>query len=107
MYEARVLDIHIQGEDVIYFIHYMGWNKRWDEWLHEDHVFEYNDKNILKTKELMRKHNPLASKKKAAVSKPKKGQPVKQTSPPAQQSVINTAATSTTKGSRSRTQKQG
>ena len=76
MYEAKVLKIHRAGLDVVelmegkeddvdryprlkhlreidtYFLHYSGWNSKWDEWVGIERILEHNDENKLKKSQL-------------------------------------------------------
>ncbi|CAJ0862853.1 7221_t:CDS:2 [Entrophospora sp. SA101] len=49
-YPAQILDTKINyiGGTVgpQYFIHYKGWNKKWDEWVPEDRIFEMTQERI-------------------------------------------------------------
>jgi mortality factor 4-like protein 1 len=47
-----------------YFLHYQGWNKKWDEWVEQARVMIYNEENLL----LQKQHN---SKKRAAANSKK------------------------------------
>ena len=33
IYEAKIQKLEIKDGQAKYFIHYMGWNKNWDEWV--------------------------------------------------------------------------
>ncbi|KAK6461147.1 MRG-domain-containing protein [Scheffersomyces coipomensis] len=35
-----------------YFLHYQGWNSKWDEWVNSDRILEFNDMNKFKKTEL-------------------------------------------------------
>ncbi|CAN0010437.1 unnamed protein product [Choristocarpus tenellus] len=35
LYEAKVIKYKLAGEEYTYFLHYMGWNSRWDKWVTE------------------------------------------------------------------------
>ena len=41
MYPAKILKI---GADDQYFIHYQGWNKKWDKWVHASLLMEEGPK---------------------------------------------------------------
>jgi len=32
--------------NIEYFIHYIGWNNKWDEWVDSDDVLEVNEINL-------------------------------------------------------------
>lgn len=36
----------IEKSDVQYFVHYIGYGKKWNEWIDEINVFKFNDKNV-------------------------------------------------------------
>lgn len=44
-----------------YYLHYQGWNSKWDEWVGIDRIMEFNDENKFKKLEL----DQLTKKKKA------------------------------------------
>ncbi|CAI2723372.1 unnamed protein product [Schistosoma spindalis] len=54
MYEAKCLDVKVKEDGVMYFVHYQGWNKNWDEWVTEKRMFKYNEEGLKKQKELER-----------------------------------------------------
>eukprot|EP01084_Bolivina_argentea_P007776 14589_1 len=68
-YKAKILDVGDVGEQSFY-IHYSGWNKRWDEWVFNEKLFKYDSKkenqNIVATK------NKKQKKVKKRKLKPKK-----------------------------------
>lgn len=60
LYEAKVLKAeNWTGDDNLtkavgphYFVHYMGWRARWDEWVPESRMLKLNEDNIQKQKAL-------------------------------------------------------
>ncbi|CAH8290966.1 unnamed protein product [Schistosoma turkestanicum] len=54
MYEAKCLDVRVKEDGVMYFVHYQGWNKNWDEWVTDKRMFKYNEEGLRKQKELER-----------------------------------------------------
>ncbi|PWN37535.1 MRG-domain-containing protein [Meira miltonrushii] len=60
LYEAKVLKAeNWTGDDNVtkavgphYFVHYMGWRARWDEWVPESRMLKLNEDNIQKQKAL-------------------------------------------------------
>nr|CAH8868640.1 unnamed protein product [Trichobilharzia regenti] len=54
MYEAKCLDVKVNEDGVMYFVHYRGWNKNWDEWVTDKRMFKYNEEGLRKQKELER-----------------------------------------------------
>ncbi|XP_074304236.1 protein MRG1 isoform X2 [Silene latifolia] len=55
IYEAKVQKAEIRKKEWRYFVHYLGWNKNWDEWVGTDRLMKYTDENIQKQQELERK----------------------------------------------------
>ncbi|KAL3235367.1 hypothetical protein MRX96_022509 [Rhipicephalus microplus] len=68
LYVAKCIMAQVKDEQTMYFIHYRGWNKNWDEWVPESRVLEFNDVNLQKQKELQKAHLKR-EKKKAAKQK--------------------------------------
>jgi len=65
-YEAKVLNVGHDPKDkndrnaeTKYFVHYMNWNKNWDEWVTIDRIQEHNDANI---KAMVEFHQALKQK---------------------------------------------
>ncbi|XP_039284818.1 AT-rich interactive domain-containing protein 4A-like isoform X2 [Nilaparvata lugens] len=56
IYESKCQQVRICEEDNTpeYLIHYLGWNKNWDEWVEESRILKYNDVNVKKQQELER-----------------------------------------------------
>ncbi|KAG5447035.1 Mortality factor 4-like protein 1 [Clonorchis sinensis] len=52
LYEAKCLDVKVKEDGVVYFVHYQGWNKNWDEWVTDKRIFKYNEEGLRKQKEL-------------------------------------------------------
>ncbi|KAI8334648.1 chromo domain-containing protein required for cell polarity [Chlamydoabsidia padenii] len=52
IYEARILDRKLETDDEkktnypIYYVHYQGWNKKWDEWLDNTRILTWNEENL-------------------------------------------------------------
>ncbi|OVA15917.1 Chromo domain/shadow [Macleaya cordata] len=65
IYEAKVQKVESRKKDRRYFVHYLGWNKNWDEWVGSDRLLKFTDENI-------RKQQALA-KKQGADKNPKSG----------------------------------
>uniref|UniRef100_A0A8C6Z467 AT-rich interaction domain 4B n=1 Tax=Nothoprocta perdicaria TaxID=30464 RepID=A0A8C6Z467_NOTPE len=49
-YEASIKDSDIEGGEVLYLVHYCGWNVRYDEWIKADKIVRPADKNVPKIK---------------------------------------------------------
>lgn len=63
IYEAKVLNTSIEGGEKAFFLHYKGWNKKWNEWVGIDRVMQDTPANRAiqaeAKKELSRqKHQP-------------------------------------------------
>ncbi|XP_044276038.1 AT-rich interactive domain-containing protein 4B isoform X1 [Varanus komodoensis] len=50
MYEASIKGSDIEGGEVLYLVHYCGWNVRYDEWIKADKIVRPADKNVPKIK---------------------------------------------------------
>ncbi|XP_031630470.1 uncharacterized protein LOC116345339 [Contarinia nasturtii] len=48
LYPAKILKSRIRAEDeqTRYFVHYMGWNKKWDEWVAGDRLLQPVDSDV-------------------------------------------------------------
>ena len=46
LYEAKCVKIKKEGGNLMYFVHYQGWNKNWDEWVNETRILKINPENI-------------------------------------------------------------
>lgn len=47
-YEAKVLEVAFKDNEWNYYVHYIGWNKSWDEWIGHDCVLKHNEENLEK-----------------------------------------------------------
>uniref|UniRef100_A0A7N4NR90 Mortality factor 4-like protein 1 n=1 Tax=Sarcophilus harrisii TaxID=9305 RepID=A0A7N4NR90_SARHA len=54
LYEARCVRVAAEERAPIYLIHYMGWNKKWDEWVSESRILEYSPANVRRQRELQK-----------------------------------------------------
>ncbi|KAH0866709.1 hypothetical protein HID58_083920 [Brassica napus] len=45
-YEAKVLEIAFKDNEWNYYVHYIGWNKSWDEWIGHDCVLKHTEENM-------------------------------------------------------------
>jgi len=82
LYEAKILKIELRpkpnatrlGEMIpFYFIHYQGWKDRWDEWVGDDRILKFTDKNkqfqqTLKLERQKRKRGPKGNKNQSSSS---------------------------------------
>jgi len=66
LYEAKVLKTTITANDTnCYFIHYLGWSRKYDIWLEESHICAKSDKTKM---DLLTEGNKLG-KKSISISK--------------------------------------
>ncbi|XP_053476669.1 AT-rich interactive domain-containing protein 4B isoform X4 [Ictalurus furcatus] len=49
-YEATVKESDLEGGEVLYLVHYCGWNVRYDEWIKADKIVQPANKNVPKIK---------------------------------------------------------
>ncbi|XP_028844044.1 AT-rich interactive domain-containing protein 4B isoform X3 [Denticeps clupeoides] len=49
-YEATVKESDLEGGEVLYLVHYCGWNIRYDEWVKADKIVRPANKNVPKVK---------------------------------------------------------
>ncbi|KZV54551.1 mortality factor 4-like protein 1 [Dorcoceras hygrometricum] len=72
LYDAKILQVEMHKDGWRHFVHYLGWNKKWDEWLGIDRLLKPTDENVQRQKEL---------KQKLALEKnPKLGNPLRDSS---------------------------
>ncbi|WCJ35498.1 Mortality factor 4-like protein 2 [Euphorbia peplus] len=45
-WQAKVLEIRYESNTCKYFVHYIRWKKRWDEWLEVESLKKYTDENV-------------------------------------------------------------
>ncbi|RAL40749.1 unnamed protein product [Cuscuta campestris] len=55
IYKAKVQKSELRENEWRYFVHYLGWNKNWDEWVGTDRLMKFTDENIMKQQELDKK----------------------------------------------------
>ncbi|KAL8151986.1 hypothetical protein V2J09_021794 [Rumex salicifolius] len=51
----KVQKAEIREKEWRYFVHYLGWNKNWDEWVGTDRLLKYTAENIQKQQTLAKK----------------------------------------------------
>ncbi|KAL5556921.1 hypothetical protein UlMin_039157 [Ulmus minor] len=77
IYEAKVQKAEIKKNEWRYFVHYLGWNKNWDEWVGVDRLMKNSEENVRKQQALDRKQGVDKSSKSGrsgqAKSKPSAG----------------------------------
>ncbi|XP_037475379.1 protein MRG1-like isoform X4 [Triticum dicoccoides] len=52
LYEAKVQKTENREDEWRYFVHYLGWNKNWDEWVASDRLLKLTEENVRKQLEL-------------------------------------------------------
>lgn len=57
LYEAKVQKAVYQLREWRYFVHYLGWNKNWDEWVGTDRLMKHTEENVQKQQELKKKQD--------------------------------------------------
>ncbi|XP_045716203.1 AT-rich interactive domain-containing protein 4B isoform X1 [Phyllostomus hastatus] len=62
-YEASIKDSDVEGGEVLYLVHYCGWNVRYDEWIKADKIVRPADKNVPKIKHRKKIKNKLDKEK--------------------------------------------
>ncbi|XP_018118600.1 AT-rich interactive domain-containing protein 4B isoform X2 [Xenopus laevis] len=70
LYEASVKDSDVEGGEVLYLVHYCGWNVRYDEWIKADKIVRPADKSVPKIKHRKKIKNKLEHNK----DKPERGE---------------------------------
>uniref|UniRef100_A0A2P2M348 Chromatin binding protein n=1 Tax=Rhizophora mucronata TaxID=61149 RepID=A0A2P2M348_RHIMU len=55
IYEAKVQKAECRKKDWGYFVHYLGWNKSWDEWVGTDRLMKHTEENVMKQQALEKK----------------------------------------------------
>lgn len=45
IYEAKCVELDTSKKSPLYFVHYKGWNNRWDEWVDDSRLLELNAAN--------------------------------------------------------------
>lgn len=63
VYDAKVLKIQTDGSEKRYFVHYNGWNNRYDEWVKRSFIVALANTNSKQTKDISQKASPLSAKR--------------------------------------------
>ncbi|XP_038616998.1 AT-rich interactive domain-containing protein 4B isoform X3 [Tachyglossus aculeatus] len=63
MYEASIKHSDVEGGEVLYLVHYCGWNVRYDEWIKADKIVRPADKNVPKIKHRKKIKNKIDKEK--------------------------------------------
>lgn len=75
LYPAKVLKAEQRDSGMQYFVHYNGWNKKWDEWVETSRLLKYTDKNVRYQHTLQQqKENAGKSSKQSLTNKSNKKQ---------------------------------
>nr|XP_009798569.1 PREDICTED: mortality factor 4-like protein 1 isoform X4 [Nicotiana sylvestris] len=79
IYEAKVQKAELRKNEWRYFVHYLGWNKNWDEWVGTDRLMKHTEDNVLKQQALDKKQGMEKNTKsgRSAQAKPKSSADVK------------------------------
>jgi mortality factor 4-like protein 1 len=48
LYEAKCVKTKKDGANMLYLVHYLGWNKNWDEWVNETRILKITPENLEK-----------------------------------------------------------
>ncbi|KAM7536056.1 hypothetical protein Aperf_G00000100424 [Anoplocephala perfoliata] len=54
MYNAKILDVKYENDEYLYFIHYVGWSKTWDEWVKDTRIFKDDEEGKRTMEEVSR-----------------------------------------------------
>lgn len=73
IYEAKIQKAEFRKKEWRYFVHYLGWNKNWDEWVGMDRLMKITDENIQKQQALEKKQGADKNQRsgRSAQTKPK------------------------------------
>ncbi|XP_022751244.1 protein MRG1 isoform X2 [Durio zibethinus] len=73
IYEAKVQKAELRIKEWKYFVHYLGWNKNWDEWVGADRLMKHTEENVMKQQALDKKQGVDKSSKsgRSSQTKPK------------------------------------
>ncbi|KAH0683952.1 hypothetical protein KY290_023610 [Solanum tuberosum] len=71
LYEAKVQKAVYHMREWRYFVHYLGWNKSWDEWAGIDRLMKHTQENVQKQQELKKKQDTDKNEKAARGSQTK------------------------------------
>nr|VDD47789.1 unnamed protein product [Brassica oleracea] len=51
----QIQKVELRKKEWKYFVHYLGWNKNWDEWVSADRLLKHTEENLVKQKALDKK----------------------------------------------------
>ncbi|KAH9712119.1 protein MRG1 [Citrus sinensis] len=63
IYEAKVQKAELRKKEWRYYVHYLGWNKNWDEWVGVDRLLKHTEENVMKQQALQKKQGADRSSK--------------------------------------------
>lgn len=74
LYPAKIIKVDDNKKPVQYFVHYDGWNKKWDEWVPENNIMKHDKKGLAMQLEMKAAMEALENKPKGEMSsrKPKR-----------------------------------
>lgn len=105
IYEASIKSTEIDDGEVLYLVHYYGWNVRYDEWVKADRIIWPVDKGGPKRKQKKRTKNKEDSekdeKKEEEKQKSKRGRPPLKSTLPSNTSLSKTPNSEGKSGARS------
>ncbi|XP_078443970.1 MRG family protein [Wolffia australiana] len=72
IYESKVQKVEYRDKEWKYYVHYLGWNKSWDEWVESRRLLKFTEENVEKQK-ILNKNGRAKSMKsfRSTQSKPK------------------------------------
>lgn len=56
IYEAKVKKVELRMKEWRYHVHYLGWSKKWDEWVAVDRLMKFNEENVQQKEAHDQKH---------------------------------------------------
>ncbi|XP_022740720.1 protein MRG1-like isoform X3 [Durio zibethinus] len=71
LYEAKVQRAELRNKEWKYFVHYLGWNKNWDEWVGDDRLMKHTEENVMKQQAFDKKQGVDKSSKSGCSSQTK------------------------------------
>ncbi|XP_030486044.1 protein MRG1 isoform X2 [Cannabis sativa] len=92
IYEAKVQKAELMKKEWKFFVHYLGWNKSWDEWVGADRLMKLTEENVLKQQELDKKQGVDKNVKsgRSAHTRPKSSADVKAEKEDTKTNVVKT-----------------
>ncbi|KAG8449401.1 hypothetical protein GDO86_016159 [Hymenochirus boettgeri] len=75
IYEANIKSTEVDGGELLYLVHYYGWNVRYDEWVKADRIIWPSDKGGPKRKQKKKTKNKDEIEKEEEKQRSKRGRP--------------------------------